>query len=112
VLDRAERAQLHRRVHDGVDASVLRLQCTCDVSEILGPRRREIERQDGWLRISGGGDLVVQRFELAHDSPVQYHGRALGSAGEGEHASEAAARSGDEHDATIEQSAGSVIAGR
>ena len=112
MLDRTERAQLHGGVDDRVDAPVLRLQRAGDVGEILGLRGGQIERQDRGLRVSGGDDLVVERFELAHDATMQHDGRALRRAGEGEHASQSAAGTGNEHDAAVEQSAGCVIEGR
>ncbi len=112
MLDRTERAELHGGVHDRVDPPVLRLQRARDVGEVLGARRREVERQDRRLRVSGVDDLVVERFELAHDASVQHDGRALRRAGEREHSSQPAARAGDERHPAVEQSAGRVIEGR
>ena len=51
VLDRTERAQLHRGVHDRVDAPVLRLQRARDIGEVLGPA--PMARSSG--RIVGSG---------------------------------------------------------
>ena len=71
-----------------------------DMFPFLGARHGKIERQDRRLGVSGGDDFVVERFELAHDSSVQHHGRALGGAGQRENAAQAASRARDEHDAS------------
>ena len=51
----------------------------------------------------GRDDLVVERFELAHDAPVQHDGRAVRGAGERERPAEPAGRAGDEDHAAGER---------
>ena len=83
------------RVHEAVEAPELRLQCARHVAEIVGGRLGEVERQDDGLRMLRGDDLVVERFELAHDAPVQDHRGAQRRAGARQRRAEAAAGAGD-----------------
>ena len=99
VLDRAERAERGRRMHEPVQAAELRAERGRDVAEIVGRGRREIERQDRRLRLSGRDDLVVERLELAHDAPVQHDRRAARGAGERQRPAEPAGGAGDHDDA-------------
>ena len=83
-------------MHDRVEAPVLRLQRARDVGEVLGFGRREIERQDRRLGVAGRDDLVVERFELAHDAAVQHDRRAAAQRRPARGPAKTAARAGDE----------------
>ena len=102
VLDRPQRAQKRRRMHEPVETAELRADRAGDVAEIVGGRRGQIQRQDRRLRVTGGDDLVVDRLELADDAPVQHDGRAARGARERERPAEAAGRTGD-HDCAAGQ---------
>ena len=102
VLDRAERAQVNRGVHDAVQPVQLRLDCAQRVGVVGGLGHGEVERQDRRFGVAGRDDLVVQRFELAHDPAVQHDRRAGGGAGARERRAEAAGGSGDQDHAAGE----------
>ena len=61
---------------DAVEPAELRAHRAGDVAEVVAARVGEIERQDRRLRMAGGDDFVVERFELAHDAAVQHDGGA------------------------------------
>ena len=84
-------------MHDGIDAAVLRLQCTRDIGKVLRFGDREIERQNRRLRIIGGEDPVVQRFQLAYHPAVKNDRGALRSAAHGENRAQSATRAGNQY---------------
>ena len=112
MLDRTERSQHRRDVHQRVEAAELRAQRPDGLADLVGAGGA---RSSGRIVGSGcacGHDLVVQRLEPAHDAAVQHDGRAVRREGEGQRAAEAAGRAGDEDDATGEVGAGFEAGGR
>jgi len=103
MLERTKRAKQRGSVHQRVESSELRVERARDIREIGGFRTREVEREnDGFGRVRRD-DLVVERFELAHDATVDHHGSARSGTRERKSASYAAGSAGDEHDTSIKR---------
>ena len=67
-------------MNDRIEAAQLRFECARHVREIIGACFRKIERQNDRLGMASSFDLVVERFQLAHNAPMQHNRGACGGA--------------------------------
>src|SRR5207248_136854 len=84
-------------MHDGIDATRLRLQSARDVAEIVRRRGSQVQRQDDRLWMTGLDNLIVERLELSHHATMQHHRGPMRSAGTRKNTPEASSGSGDDH---------------
>jgi hypothetical protein len=99
MLDRPERTEHRRGMHDCIEASQLRFECARHVREVVGARFRQIERQNDRFRMTSLLDLVVERFKLAHDASMQDNRGAGDGARERQRFAETTGRACNQNDA-------------
>src|SRR6266545_6977566 len=102
MLERPERAEKCRGVHERVETAQLSLKRSRDIAERVLTCGQEIERQDRRLRMTCTDNFVVQCFELSNNATMQYDGGAARRACECERTPEATGRAGNQHDAVGE----------
>ena len=84
-------------------------QLVGQVVVVLLYRSFQVQRADRWLRVAGGLDFIIDRFQFAQGPTQQDHGRAMGGAAQCAGAADAVAGAGNQDHAALQQVLGGLV---